>query len=436
MEVVRYLFLFSLIFELEGVAVDSEQKLLFILVDGLRYDYMDNANTPNLDEMAKQGVRVNFLTNVFPTMVPSKVSLVTGLYPESHGLVHNTMYDSVHDSYAMAINRNESYWWNAGISEPIWVTARKQGKISGSVDYFGGFAEIDGVGANNFTDNRFANLSTKMNIAIDWLNKGTDVVVLEWKRLDLIAHFSGPNSTDIKDNCEEFDRNIGYLREQIRKLKLQDELNIIIAGDHGITEISNKNVINLSDFINLDDTLAYIADSPVAMILPKDGFLESMYSKLVNAHPNMKVYKKEDVPEYYHYRGHYRILPIVAIADLPWMILANGTDVGDHLADHGFDNQELSMKSMMLAEGPSFKTNFTIDSLNAIDMYELMCSILHLKAAPNNGSLSNIKDILSYSVSSAADRHKDDDDTSAASVSTILTLMYPVLFMLFFLLNN
>ncbi|XP_033112921.1 ectonucleotide pyrophosphatase/phosphodiesterase family member 5-like [Anneissia japonica] len=421
MEVLRVLCLSVLFLELGAASGNLEQRLIFILLDGLRYDYIDSVYTPNMDEMAAQGVKVDYLTNVFPTFIPSKISLVTGLYPESHGLVHNHMYDSVHNSYAMTANKNDSYWWNSGIAEPIWVTARKQKKTSGSIDYIGGFAEFGGVRPNKFTDNPIAELRSKIDTAINWLRGGMDVVVVEWTYLDVVGHMFGPLSTQVGDGIKKCDENIGYLRQKIREFGLEDQVNIIIAGDHGMTEVSNNNVINLSDIIDLDNTIAYIAESPIAMILPKDGFLETMYIQLKNAHPNMTVYKKEDIPEYYHYRDHYRILPIVAIADLPWIILANGTDVGQ-MADHGFNNEEISMKSMMLAEGPAFRSNFSVESLNAIDMYELMCKILHLKPAPNNGSLANIQEILV--------------EPSSATACGIYTLLYPILFILLSLTKN
>ena len=57
-----------------------------------------------------------------------KMCLLAGLYPESHGIVANNMYDPARDA-TFPMTANESFWWDGG--EPVWVTAEKQGKSSG-----------------------------------------------------------------------------------------------------------------------------------------------------------------------------------------------------------------------------------------------------------------------------------------------------------------
>jgi len=40
-----------------------------------------------------------------------------------------------------------------------------------------------------------------------------------------------------------------------------------------------------------------------------------MYERLRNAHPNMKAYKKEDIPDRYHIKEHYRVPPLYLVTD-------------------------------------------------------------------------------------------------------------------------
>jgi len=40
-----------------------------------------------------------------------------------------------------------------------------------------------------------------------------------------------------------------------------------------------------------------------------------MYERLRSAHPNMTVYKKQDIPERYHIKHHYRVPPLYLLAD-------------------------------------------------------------------------------------------------------------------------
>ena len=40
-----------------------------------------------------------------------------------------------------------------------------------------------------------------------------------------------------------------------------------------------------------------------------------MYNRLRSAHPNMTVYKKNDIPDRYHFKKHYRVPPLYMLAD-------------------------------------------------------------------------------------------------------------------------
>ena len=52
------------------------------------------------------------------------------------------------------------------------------------------------------------------------------------------------------------------------------------------------------------------------------------------------------------------------------------------------------MHPIFIAHGPAFKKGFKIKSFNNVDIYPLMCSILGVEPAVNNGSLSNVLEML------------------------------------------
>ncbi len=62
---------------------------------------------------------------------------------------------------------------------------------------------------------------------------------------------------------------------------------------------------------------------------------------------------------------------------------------------HGFDNTSFDMQVPFLAIGPDFKTNYTktqVFSNTAI--YGLLCHLLHIQPAQNDGSWDEIKDVV------------------------------------------
>ena len=56
--------------------------------------------------------------------------MYTGLYPESHGIVANAMYDPVRNATFRKWS-TETFWWEGG--EPIWITAEKQNRKTGKI---------------------------------------------------------------------------------------------------------------------------------------------------------------------------------------------------------------------------------------------------------------------------------------------------------------
>ncbi len=52
-----------------------------------------------------------------------------------------------------------------------------------------------------------------------------------------------------------------------------------------------------------------------------DRDTDTIYNALYNAHPQLTVYKKADIPERYHYKNHRRIAPILLVADDHWHIM-------------------------------------------------------------------------------------------------------------------
>lgn len=69
-------------------------NILFLMVDEMRWDAMRCAGhavveTPNLDRLARQGVRFNACYTVSPVCSPARASLFTGRYAHVHGVTAN-----------------------------------------------------------------------------------------------------------------------------------------------------------------------------------------------------------------------------------------------------------------------------------------------------------------------------------------------------------
>jgi len=72
----------------------TRNRVLIVTFDGLRPDMVDPAIMPNLTAFAERGVRMAGSRAVFPTETRvNQASLVTGCWPERHGIVANVFRD-------------------------------------------------------------------------------------------------------------------------------------------------------------------------------------------------------------------------------------------------------------------------------------------------------------------------------------------------------
>ncbi|PIO65002.1 hypothetical protein TELCIR_13350 [Teladorsagia circumcincta] len=63
-------------------------------MDGFARDYLDRYTLESLSYIAKCGATAERVFPPFPSRTfPSHYTMVTGLYPESHGIVDNNVYD-------------------------------------------------------------------------------------------------------------------------------------------------------------------------------------------------------------------------------------------------------------------------------------------------------------------------------------------------------
>src|SRR6476660_8510413 len=88
--------------------------LVLVSLDGWRWDYINRFSAPNLRALASRGVRAAALIPSFPVLTfPNHYTLVTGLYPEHHGIVGNTMNDAaIGQRFSMsAETAKDSRWW-------------------------------------------------------------------------------------------------------------------------------------------------------------------------------------------------------------------------------------------------------------------------------------------------------------------------------------
>ncbi|KAF7716608.1 Uncharacterized protein PECH_004419 [Penicillium ucsense] len=390
---------------------------IMISLDGFRADFLDRDLTPALHSLVAKGVSPQYMNPSFPSVTfPNHFTLVTGLYPESHGIVGNTFWDPdmgeeffyTHPAVSM-----QPKWWNA---EPLWETAEKQGVKTGIHMWPGSEAHI-GVVEPTYVDkyNGSEALPRKVNRILELVDLPgpEDETDLASQRPQFIAayvpdvdqdgHKYGPNSTEIRETISRVDGFVAGIIAGLEHRNLTDLVNLVVVSDHGMASTSTKRLVQLDDEIDLR-LVERIDGWPSRGLRPKQPenleILQEQLEKLGRKYADaVEVYTRETMPERYHFSNNDRIAPLWVIPRAGWAIVERPTfdakkalETGELYHPkgiHGYDHEHPLMRAIFIARGPAFphQPNSRLEVFQNIEVYNIICDSLGVNPLPNNGTL-------------------------------------------------
>jgi arylsulfatase A-like enzyme len=246
---------------------------LVIVVDGLRPDYVTLEVMPRLVQLGRRGIVFNAHHSVFPTVTRVNAStFVTGVYPERHGIMGNTIYIP---------KANATKGLDTGARENLELVERSDGRLltaptlsellrpagrsllvvssgsSGSALLLNHTLATGGIIHYEFS--RPPALAAKAaaalgpapphttpndpqnQYAIDaYLKVGLsdvrpDVTFMWLNDPDGTAHANGMGSPITRRSLALVDAGIGRVEDALREKGLLDRTNIIVTSDHGFS---------------------------------------------------------------------------------------------------------------------------------------------------------------------------------------------------------
>lgn len=390
-------------------AVLPPERAIVVLVsiDGFRWDYLDRVRPPVLSRLAADGVRADGLIPGFPTLTfPNHYSIVTGLTPAHHGIVGNSMEDPGLPGRFTLNNRDvqaDPRWWGG---EPIWNTAERQGRIAAAMFWPGSETKIGGHQPTFWTtfDDELPH-EKRVEQILAWLRlpdgQRPSFLTLYYSAVDHAGHDDGPDSTATREAVLSVDRSIGALVDGVRQAGLADRVHYVVVSDHGMAAIPLDHFIELDRFVN-PERVDVIESGPTLAVNPRDGDVEGLYAALRDKHPALKVFRNREIPvEYGGLAGHPRVAAVVGFADEGWYVTSRrqqarwASGQGRRPAGtHGYDARLKSMQGVFIASGPRLKQSLRAPAFENINVYELLCAILGLTPAPNDGNPAVTREML------------------------------------------
>jgi ectonucleotide pyrophosphatase/phosphodiesterase family member 5 len=374
--------------------------VILVSIDGFRADYLQRGVTPALSALAAEGARSEGMRPGFPSITfPNHYTLVTGLYPDHHGIVANTMVDgrilpdsrfTLGDFTAVSDER----WWDG--AAPIWVTAKAQGLKTATMFWPGSEAPIQGVRPDLWAHfDASLTPDQRADIVLDWLDlpaaKRPDFLTLYFDQVDHEGHEHGPNSTQVNAALALVDHAIGRLVDGLKARNLHPD--IIVVADHGMAETASTRVQVLDELVD-PAQVDVVTTGAVAEIAPHPG---AGLARLLNARGPLRCWRKGELPEHLHYGTNPRIPEIVCVAEPGWLILTKAQARKGHDGaggEHGYDPQSRDMAALFMAAGPDIRSGVVIPPFDNVDVEPLLAHLLRIKSPPADGSLEPLRPIL------------------------------------------
>ena len=364
--------------------------VILISVDGLRADYLRRGITPNISALASRGVTTSAMRPSFPSITfPNHYTLVTGLRPDRHGMVNNTMVDPELGRFAMSIRSavEDARWWNG--AEPIWVTAEKAGIATATMFWPGSEAPVGGIRPHRWL--RFDGAMpepARVDQLLAWLDERPrpGFATLYFDTVDHDGHEFGPDSPQVNTAVARVDAQIGRLLAGLQQRGI--EANIILVADHGMAQVSNERRILLDTLLD-PAKVQLVAGGAVASLNPVPGQEVAVKAALLRPHPHMACHEKAKLPARLHYGRHRRVPAIICVAEAGWMIwlsppAANQTQrpLGGM---HGYDPALPDMAASFVAAGPAFRAGTVLPPFDNVDVHPLLLRLLGLPAMQTDG---------------------------------------------------
>jgi len=164
--------------------------------------------------------------------------------------------------------------------------------------------------------------------------------------------------------------------------------------------VSRDRVVVLDDYVTLSSE-EVVDLNPTIGIFPRPGTEDAVYGALVNAHARLRIFRRANTPEAWHYRSHPRIPPIVGVVDEGWQIVRRNTmlailarRIRPAGGQHGYDPAVMSMRGVFVAAGPAFKQGATVPPFENVHIYNVLAQVLHVTPAANDGGVDVARSLL------------------------------------------
>ena len=311
------------------VEAEKEPIVIIISMDGVSHNIAENLSLTAFKRMEKFGVKADHMIPVYQsTTYPAHVSMATGVYPDRHGILHNSFIDKQQGRFSYDADAN---WIEV---PPIWVLAEQQGIKSAVFFWVGSETDWHGGGASNRKAPFDANIKEEQKIEqiLKWVDMDKvnrpRLIMSYWDGTDDLGHLDGPESPRVSQQLRRQNKLLQDLITAIDARQAWGHLTLIVVSDHGMAAVNNY--INLEQLLRISGIKAELSAGPaVAHIFLQADDIEQA-KDILSKQEHLAVYTKQDLPAAFHLTPPSRTGDIVVTTAAPNMFSSYGQPKGMH----------------------------------------------------------------------------------------------------------
>ncbi len=195
------------------------RRFITIVIDGCRFDRLEEAHTPFIDKVRKEGVDYVDTSTVYPARtVTGFSSMFTGAPPRVHGMSSNFVP-------------------SLGVKcETIFDALRaggQTGKLVGIAHLVDAFGETDIETVTAVTNNDEIDDALKARAKAVIQRDDPDLIVLQLLSVDQTGHARGSYNSEYLAKIEDSDRHIEEFLGWCDSIGYLEDATVIITADHG-----------------------------------------------------------------------------------------------------------------------------------------------------------------------------------------------------------
>lgn len=418
----------------------KNKYLIVVSIDALSshdFDYVKNL--PTFKSFITEGFYCNNMLSIYPSLTyPCHTSIITGTYPNKHGIIANTKCQPYRYS------NPEWYWYEKDILVPtLFDYATKQNLTCASIlwpvmagaNITYNIPELWPIEPSCFIKKYINNSSKNLiipalkNIKISCsvqqtiddtaeniakyliLNKQPNLLFIHFTQLDYIKHRLGMNTEKAKTLLDNFDKRLKNLIECTRKAMIYYDTTFIILGDHGMNDYTNYICVNSlfrqKNYILTNDKNEIISYKAFAnscggscQICLEHNYTKNLYNQVYKLLLDLQsnklsgikhVYTNNQTNKLYNLDGNFQFVleaedgyvfnnGIYSNLVIPRIKISK-----PHIADHGFLPIHPNMRTMLFAKGTHIK-NTSMSKIHLVDIAPTIARLMNLTIDNYDGS--------------------------------------------------